>query len=436
MKRNKSLYPHLGAFESTKLSDSGTDILGTTRHIERWRHDLELLRSSGLTSLRYSVPWHRIEKNPGEFDFTWMDGPMSCMRRHGMRPILDPLHHISHPDWLTGGFSSPFLAELYERFVLAVAERYDWATEYTVFNEPLPTTILCGYRGVWYPYGDSDAAFVRMAMNVARTICRVSAVLRKHNPEIRLVHVDTCEVHRALDRQSQEWVDHANERRYMMHDMILGRITPSHPMYQYLSANGFMDDDMHWLADHPAQFDVLGLDYYMHCEMEWYHVSELNRPNISWPSLNPVGFAAVGREYADRFRVPIMLSETNIRGSFEERLSWLKFMEEQCEELAAERDFRGFCWYPSIDSTDWCHACTKATGIVDPQGIWGLSSDRWDRVPSELSKWYARVALGEARAADLPSWVFGSRLHHDVRGFCRLMKGWEWLDVTPIGRAA
>jgi beta-glucosidase/6-phospho-beta-glucosidase/beta-galactosidase len=58
-------FPHIGAFESTKLPGIRNDILGTTRHIERWRTDLELLRSASLTQLRYSVPWHRIERVPG-----------------------------------------------------------------------------------------------------------------------------------------------------------------------------------------------------------------------------------------------------------------------------------------------------------------------------------------------------------------------------------
>ena len=88
---------------------------------------------------------------------------------------------------------------------------------------------------------------------------------------------------------------------------------------------------------------------------------------------------------SDRAKVPVMLSETNLRGSYLDRLTWLKFMEEQCETLARELDFRGFCWYPSIDSTDWCHLCTKATGTVDPQGIWRLDRNRWKRHASEVA---------------------------------------------------
>jgi beta-glucosidase/6-phospho-beta-glucosidase/beta-galactosidase len=92
-------FPHFGAFESTKLMRSGTDILGTTQHIERWEADLQMLRSASLTQLRYSVPWHRIEQQRGKYDFSWFDQPMRYMLANKMTPILDPLHHVSFPDW-------------------------------------------------------------------------------------------------------------------------------------------------------------------------------------------------------------------------------------------------------------------------------------------------------------------------------------------------
>src|SRR4051812_12411909 len=97
---NRPHLRHYGSFESTKIHGSGTDILGTTRHIDRWREDLDLLLESGITDLRYSIPWHRIEQQRGHFDFSWTDGPMEHMRRNGMKPVVDLLHHTSFPDWL------------------------------------------------------------------------------------------------------------------------------------------------------------------------------------------------------------------------------------------------------------------------------------------------------------------------------------------------
>jgi beta-glucosidase/6-phospho-beta-glucosidase/beta-galactosidase len=422
--REGAPFPHLGAFESTRIIGSGTDILGTTRHVERWEHDLELLRLAGLTELRYSIPWHRIEQTPGVYDFSWIDGPMRYMEAHGMRPILDPLHHVSFPEWLEHGFDHPEFPELYTRFVVKVAERYPWADRYTVFNEPLPTTLFCSLNGLWYPHKASDECFVRMSVNTGRAICLASAALRRLNPHVELVHVETAEVHRALDRKSERWVAFANRRRFMMHDLALGLVDRQHELYPYLAANGFTDADMHWLQENRATFDVLGLDYYVHSEMEWYWDRKLGRANIGGPVRRADGFASLGKVYADRFQTPIMLTETNIRGTFPDRLTWLKFMEEQCEALAEETEFRGFCWYPSIDSTDWCHLCLKASCSVDPQGIWGLDATRWHRESSELSEFYTALAQGTVRAKDIPAYDFEPGLAHRLEGFSHLMAHW------------
>jgi len=429
-------YPHLGAFESTKLMGSGTDILGTTRHIERWEADLQLLQSASLTQLRYSVPWHRIEHEPGMYDFSWLDGPMSHMHAARMTPILDPLHHISFPEWLDDGFANPNFPDLYERFVTEVAIRYPWANRYTIFNEPLPTTLFCSYTGWWYPHQASDDCFVRMALNVARAICRASAAVRRSNPQAQFVHVETCETHRATDDMSREWARFANARRFLMHDLVLGRVHKSHELYPYLRAHGFTEDAMHWLSDNRATIDVLGLDYYIHSEIEWHWDAALKRSNISWPVSQPVGFAPVAKDYAERFNVPVLLSETNLRGSYLDRLTWLKFMEEQCETLAREVDFRGFCWYPSIDSTDWCHLCTKATGTVDPQGIWRLDQNRWKRHASELSDYYVRLARATVTSADLPAYVFSPQTAKDLVGYEQLMSHWEDWREQDVPQAA
>ena len=431
-------YAHLGAFESTKIHGSGQDVLGTTRHIECWRHDLDLLASSGIRELRYSVPWHRIEHTPGRWDWRWMDGPMQYFAQSGMRPILDPLHHTSFPDWLTDGFANPQFPSLYERFLTQFARRYPWADRYTVFNEPLPTVLFCSYTGMWYPYGSSDREFVDMSVNVSKAICRASAALRQINPQVRFVHIDTCEHHQALDKRSEQWVRFANQRRFLLHDLALGRVDAEHELLPYLRTNGLSEDDRAWLADHPARFDVLGLDYYHHSEIDWYWDQRLRRANIRFPCEQPLGFASVAKQYVNRYRVPVILSETNIRGSVTDRLTWLKFMEEQCEQLVTEGvAFTGFCWYPSIDSTDWCHCCTKCTHSVDPQGIWWLDQQRWTRHASELSEWYAKLAQGEASAQDVPAYHFQPPLNHDLQGYLRLMRHWPlWQQPEGIPEVA
>ena len=414
----------MGAFESTKIFGSGLDVLETTRHTEFWEADLRRLHESGIRDLRYPIPWHRIESKQGAFDWRWIDGPLHLMHELGLQPILDPLHHVSIPDWLTDGFANAEFPRSYLRFVEHIAKRYEWVGRYTVVNEPLPTVVLCALSGEWYPHRRSHRDFVMMAINVARAICTATAALQKINPRIQMVHVDACEHHCALDVQSEEWVRHANHRRFLFHDLILGHISVDHSLLSYLEANGFTPDDRRWFEDNAGKIDVLGLDYYAYSEMEWAWSPEANHAALRFPCTQPRGFAAVAGDYVERFELPVLLSETNIGGAITDRLTWLKFMEEQAEELAKVCDFRGFCWFPSIDATDWDSLCTVANRHVCPMGIWSLDKDCKERRPSELSDWYVRLAKGEATSRDLPAYRFLPPLDHDLRGYLPLMEHW------------
>jgi beta-glucosidase/6-phospho-beta-glucosidase/beta-galactosidase len=426
-------YPHLGAFESTKIHGSGQDVLGTTRHAEYWQRDLEMLANAGIHELRYPIPWHRIEYEPGVWDWTWMDGPMQLMQRLGLQPILDPLHHVSFPDWLHNGFANEAFPRLYARFVTKIAQRYSWADRYTVFNEPLPTLALCAHAGKWYPYHRSDQQFVAMAANAARAICLASNELRRLNQQVQLVHIDSCEHHQALDSESEAWVRHLNQRRFIFHDLALGRLNADHPLAPYLQENGVTETERAWLEDHFVPFDILGLDYYAHSEMEWRWSAEHNCSIVDFPCLEPRGFARVANDYVQRYDLPVMLSETNVGGTVTDRITWLKFMEEQAEILSQQADFRGFCWFPSIDATDWCSLCTRADNVTSPMGIWSLAEGSRKRLPSELSDWYVRLANGEATAADLPSYRFVAPLDRDLRGYLPLMRDWSnWLEPEPL----
>ena len=416
------MYDHLGGFESTQIFGSSRDILDTTRHIEYWREDLSRLLEAGIQKLRYSIPWHRIETRPGEFDWSWMDGPMEFMQRAGMEPIVDPLHHTSFPEWLIDGFLHPKFPALYERFIDRISDRYGWVNKYTVVNEPLATTIFCSLTGMWYPHRASERDFVAMSLQVARCMCRCIHLLRRKNKAIEIVHVDTCEHHRVIDEQSAEWASFANERRFLMLDLMLGRLRADHPLTSYLKRHGARDEELAWFHDHRESIDVLGLDYYIHSEMEWFWHPEEQRPDIHPRCEHPLGFAAVAEQYMDRYAMPAMLTETNIRGTVRERITWLKFMEEQCEKLLhAGRDLRGFCWYPSIDTTDWANACTCCTEIVDPQGIWMLDGERVIRHESELSQLYGALARGEITSKDIPAYAFGEELQGRLRRYLPLM---------------
>ncbi|HYP50106.1 MAG TPA: family 1 glycosylhydrolase [Pyrinomonadaceae bacterium] len=424
----------LSGFESTYIFGSGRDVLELTRHTELVEEDLKLVRSCGLDLLRYSAPWHSVERAEGVYDWRWMDRAMNCMRDLGIAPILDPLHHTSFPEWLEGGFANPNFARAYLKFCTALAGRYPWVRHYTVINEPFVTTWFCGHEGVWYPYYTGANNFVPMILNVVEAISSVSRMLVEKLPDVSLVHVDAAEKHRAHDGESEAHAAFHNEIRFIVPDLVLGKVDESHALYDYLRRHGASKKRLARLRAKPARIDILGLDYYSHCELEWCTKGRV------YPNRTPEGLVPTALEYAERYRLPLMLTETNIRGFVQDRISWLKFMVEQCEEIERRiaplgLAFEGFCWYPFIDSTDWCSLVREANGNVDPQGIFYLDRDCRKRNPSELSEIFTALARGEITSKDIPAYRFQSPLDHHLEAFLPMMAHWNWRDPAAAREA-
>jgi hypothetical protein len=108
--------------------------------------------------------------------------------------------------------------------VRAFAQRYRWVTDYTIINEPLATAVLAGSWGSGIRTGATAAGVVPIILGKARAISRITPMLEEMVPGLRVVHVDTCERHYALDPESQFHTDFGNDLRFVIMDLILGRM--------------------------------------------------------------------------------------------------------------------------------------------------------------------------------------------------------------------
>ena len=64
------------------------------------------------------------------------------------------------------------------------------------------------------------------------------------------------------------------------------------------------------------------------------------------------------------------MTETNIQGTVRDRISWLKYMLNQCEKLQSEGvPLRRFGWYPLFDCAGWSSLLQGKRWKRDPQGI-------------------------------------------------------------------
>jgi beta-glucosidase/6-phospho-beta-glucosidase/beta-galactosidase len=411
-----------GAFESTYLPAHDVDIVETSGHDARWREDLALMREAGVTRLRYPIRWHRIEPAPGRFDWRATDAVLGHLREHGMRPIADLVHHTSYPRWLRGGFADPGWAPAFLSFCDAFARRFPWIEEYTVFNEPFATLFLSGHEGIWPPYGRGMEGLVALYRNVLPSLLEASRRMAESLPGARHVYVDTCEGHTTLDESGEAYAALANDRRFFVLDLMLGRLAEGErPFVREVAAAGGED----LLSLPPGHLDVLGLDYYAHSE--WAFTTRGGLRGVT-PSPEPHGLAELIHQYHEHApELPLELTETNIRGGPFERATWLKHTLEQCEQaVAAGAPLSGYCWFPFVDSVDWNSLLARADGCIDPVGVLWLDEDG-ERHGSSMSAAYAAAAAG-APARDLPAYRLTEALARRLAGLLPLMRHFEWRD--------
>ena len=402
----------------------------TTGHIARWRQDLELLLACGVTRLRYPIRWHRIQADRRAFDWRSTDEVLGWMHDAGMRPIADLCHHTSYPRWLRRGLSDRKFGPAYLRYVEAFAARYPWVQEYTLFNEPFTTFLFCGEMGVWPPHSRGLKGFLTLARNVMPALTEADRAYRALVPGARHVYVETCERASAAVPEARGPADLANDRRFFLLDLFLGRPIDAGRPYvaEVVAAGGEPLFDLQ-----PGSIDVLGLDYYAH--NQWRYLDRHGRGLTASPE--PGSLADLIVEYWDRYRIPCALGETNIRGFAPDRASWLKYTLEQCE-LAEARGvpIDGYCWFPFVDSCDWDSLLVRYEGNVDPVGVYWLD-EKLDRRPSSMSKAYAAAARG-APAADLPAYAFQPPVAGQLAGWMPQMAHWDWQappaqEVVPRG---
>src|SRR5215212_3118433 len=57
-----------------------------TGHYDRWREDLDLMASLGVSAARYGVPWPRIQPEPRRWDWRYADEPLERLLELGIDP--------------------------------------------------------------------------------------------------------------------------------------------------------------------------------------------------------------------------------------------------------------------------------------------------------------------------------------------------------------
>lgn len=354
------------------------DQLRSTGHYDLWQQDLKLVRELGLRYLRYGPPIYRIWTGPDEFDWSFLDPVMHEMRRLGIVPIID-LVHFGLPDWL-GDFQNPEWPQRFADYAHRFAERYPWVRYYTPVNEIYVTALFSGAFGWWNERLVSDLGFVTNIKHCVRaSILGMRAILDLRPDAIFVFSESTEYVHPGSPDVVQQ-AHFMNERRFLSLDLLFGHDVTA-TIYRYVLASGMTPEEYAWFMGNRdlKSHCIMGTDYYITNE----HL--LNRDGSSGRMGDVYGYYVITRQYYDRYRMPVMHTETNRAGKHAVEWLWKEWM----NLLRLREDgvpIVGFTWFGLVDMTDWDTALTKVRGTVNPVGLYTLA-----RTQRKVAREYRRL---------------------------------------------
>jgi beta-glucosidase/6-phospho-beta-glucosidase/beta-galactosidase len=351
------------------------DLLAECGHYDRWKEDLGLVKAMGLKVLRYGLPYYRIQRGPGKYDWEFADQAMAEIRRLGITPILD-LMHFGLPDFI-GNYQNPELPVHFAEYAGAVARRYPWVRYYTPVNEIYVTARLSGKEGLWNEQLKTDRGFVTAMKHVVAASIMGTQQIARHRPDAIIVQSESAEYTHELRAARSPVVELENKLRFLSLDLLYGH-HPDADVLNYLYDNGLTRREYDWfMAGEPPGYQVMGNDYYGRNE-------KIILPDgFVCTSMDVLGWYHITREYYQRYHKPVMHTETNVFDP-SEAPTWLWKQWTNVLRMRQEGvPVLGFTWYSLIDQVDWDIALARKVGRVIPCGLYDL-----DRKPRPVAASY------------------------------------------------
>jgi beta-glucosidase len=334
---------------------------------QRWREDFDLVEDMGIQFLRFGPPLHKTFLAPGKYDWEFADLTLNDLKRRDIVPIVD-LCHFGVPDWL-GNFQNPDFSAQFATYAGAFADRYPWVQLYTPVNEMFICAIFSAKYGWWNEQMKTDRSFVTALKHIVKGNVLAMTEILKRRPDAIFIQSESSEYFHADSPAAIGPAELMNSRRFLSLDLNYGRRVDSE-MYEYLMDNGMTKDEYHFFLHHRLkQHCILGNDYY------WTNEHRVHPDGSSEASGEVFGYTEITRQYYDRYRLPVMHTETNLREgpNGNEAVQWL--WKEWASVLRLRNDgipTVGFTWYSLTDQVDWDTALREQNGNVNPLGLYDL----------------------------------------------------------------
>lgn len=336
-------------------------------HYEHWRTDFALVAELGTRFLRYGPPLHRTWLGPTRFDWEFSDLAYAELQRLGIVPITD-LCHFGVPDWV-GDFQNPDFPVLFATYAREFALRYSWVELYTPVNEMYICARFSALIGFWNERLRDNRSFVRALKHIVKANVLAMHAILEVRPDAIFVQSESSEYFHPESPAATVHARAMNAMRFLSLDLNYGHPVDS-VMFEYLLDNGMTRDEYHFfMLNTLKRHCIMGSDYY--ATNEHWMAADGSTSN----SGEIYGYSVIARQYHDRYGLPVMHAETNLREDSDgpEAVHWLRKAWANVMRLRDDGvPVVGFTWYSLTDQVDWDTALCEDNGRVNKVGLFDL----------------------------------------------------------------
>jgi beta-glucosidase/6-phospho-beta-glucosidase/beta-galactosidase len=231
------------------------------------------------------------------------------------------------------------------------------------------SALFSAYYGWWNEQLTSDRSFVTALKHLVKANILAMKAILEVRPDAIFIQSESSEYYHAENPTAIKPAELMNARRFLSLDLNYGKRIESE-MYEYLMDNGMTREEYHfYLENHLKRHCIMGNDYYITNE---HRVSADG--TTRWAG-EVFGYHVITTQYYDRYRIPVMHTETNIQEgpNGDEAVNWL--WKEWANVIRVRNDgvpIVGFTWYSLIDQVDWDTALREENNRVNPLGLYDL----------------------------------------------------------------
>ena len=352
-------YPVVGGKRVDEMAKCG--------HYTHWQKDFDLVQELGIGFLRYGPPIHTTWLGDGRYDWSFADTTMSDLHRRNIVPIVD-LCHFGVPDWI-GDFQNPDFAPLFARYAQDFAARFPWVQLYTPVNEMFICAMFSARYGWWNESLSTDRGFVTALKHLVKANVLAMKCILDERPDAIFIQSESSEYFHADEPKAIKPAEIFNSLRFLSLDLNYGRRVDSE-MFEYLMDHGMARADYQFFLDNRfKQHCIMGNDYYITNE------HRVAADGNSRAAGEVFGYDGITWQYYDRYRLPVMHTETNMVDNAEGTASVDWLWKQWASVLRVRNDgvpIVGFTWYSLTDQVDWDSALRNDHGNVNPLGLYDL----------------------------------------------------------------